>query len=434
MVMQCNCLHPQIIVNPLVDELIALHGNYTIDGKKTTIKNKGRILYEGIKKRFSFLLEYVTLDNIDNYYISDNYSDTTYPIFLAVNCGHCEVCQQAKINAFVDRCRLETQLYNSQPIFLTLTYDEHHKPETGVSLRDCQLFFKRLRINLYRQGYREKIRYVLVSEYGKLGRPHYHAILWNLHQSDICSYWQIGEIIKKSWSNGFEMHRLVDPSDDKAFYYTSKYLFKSRNIPDGQNPTFMVCSNRGGAIGAAFIDRLARHAVKYLDTELKYVNRWNGKVMKVLVSKYMLNRICPSLSKSMCNSLKCRVRRFFYDYYILVKRCNVNVYMFDEKVRYFYEFFCKYFYIHQYEDGEHVREKDITRTDEQILKEMLQDEIYIADAMNKGEKYYEDAVYIAGRREKYLLKLFMHQTSQNLVMKAHNIRKIFAASLEREIL
>lgn len=58
--------------------------------------------------------------------------------------------------------------------FLTLTFDDEHLPKDWcVSVRDMQLFLKRLR----RAGF--PLRYLACGEYGDINqRPHYHAILF----------------------------------------------------------------------------------------------------------------------------------------------------------------------------------------------------------------------------------------------------------------
>lgn len=216
--MKVNCDTPITIFNPLLNELVALHKNIHINGLERKFINSKNLYYAFNSSKILPSPDSVPVACLDNYYISNSVTGETYPIYIQVPCGHCEVCKNAKVNAFVDRCKLETQLYNSKPIFITLTYDDIHRKQEGVSVRDIQLFLKRMRINLYRRGYREKIRYAVVSEYGRrTARPHYHGILWNLHQTDFLSYLEIRALIEKSWSCGFVMCRLVDPSDDKAF-------------------------------------------------------------------------------------------------------------------------------------------------------------------------------------------------------------------------
>lgn len=76
--------------------------------------------------------------------------------------------------------------------FVTLTYDNNHLPENySVSIREIQLFIKRLRKSLNPQTKNtkhknyKKIRYFAVGEYGsKTLRPHYHLIIFGFDFSD----------------------------------------------------------------------------------------------------------------------------------------------------------------------------------------------------------------------------------------------------------
>lgn len=154
--MKVNCDTPITIFNPLLNELVALHKNIHINGLERKFINSKNLYYAFNSSKILPSPDSVPVACLDNYYISNSVTGETYPIYIQVPCGHCEVCKNAKVNAFVDRCKLETQLYNSKPIFITLTYDDIHRKQEGVSVRDIQLFLKRMRINLYRRGYREK--------------------------------------------------------------------------------------------------------------------------------------------------------------------------------------------------------------------------------------------------------------------------------------
>jgi len=77
--------------------------------------------------------------------------------------------------------------------FVTLTYDNDHLPEDeNVSVRELQLFLKRLR----KKGH--KISYYACGEYGsKNYRPHYHLIMFGVSKydkKDIEDAWSKGDI------------------------------------------------------------------------------------------------------------------------------------------------------------------------------------------------------------------------------------------------
>ena len=60
--------------------------------------------------------------------------------------------------------------------FITLTYDEDNIPWDGsLNKEHFQKFMKRLRF----KERHKKLRYFMCGEYGELGRPHYHALIFN---------------------------------------------------------------------------------------------------------------------------------------------------------------------------------------------------------------------------------------------------------------
>jgi len=92
-----------------------------------------------------------------------------------VPCGKCVACLMSKRQDWITRLKMEHRA-SSGSVFLTLTYDRENLPEDGrLSKRDFQLFIKRVRKKV------ERLRYYCVGEYGsKTGRPHYHAVLFNV--------------------------------------------------------------------------------------------------------------------------------------------------------------------------------------------------------------------------------------------------------------
>lgn len=387
------------------------------------------MLYETKTSRFKPQFYGVTESDLCNCYVTDYRSGKSFPIYLQVPCGHCEVCRHSKVSSLVQRCKLETMMYNCKPIFLTLTYDELHKKDCGVCLRDVQLFFKRLRINLCRKGYREKIRYVLVSEYGKrTSRPHYHAILWNLHANTLVSYREVRSIIEKSWSNGFCMLRLVDPTNDKGFYYTAKYLAKDSHVPCGCNSTFCVSSNRGGGIGSSWFFSQREHVCKTLNTKLKYVNKWSHKVADVQLNRYALNKLLPSFSRSLPYSIKKRVRRFVLYYRFLYQVRDENFLAFKDTYNRVMSVFPKYMYI---ESSRHIRSSCIDIPYNTLYRTMLDDEECISRVLDRDLDYFYRLSFL---RDKYIEKLLRNALYVDLSSLSYKYRIEREYSEQREVL
>lgn len=424
------CDSPRIIPNPLLPELLSRYGNFYIRGKEYGFYRKA-VYFERYPSFLSPRLRHIKHDDLDSCFILDKSTGETFPLYLEVPCGHCDNCRATKVYSFVHRCKLESMSYNCQPIFLTLTYENKFLPKNGVNLRDVQLFLKRLRINLQRNGYSAKIRYVCVSEYGKHGRPHYHAILWNLHQTDILSFKQIGEIIKESWSNGFIMLRLIDLSNDKAFFYTSKYLRKGSNVPEGQNPTFMVSSNRNGGIGSAFIDTLAKHIRRTLDVDAKFLNKFSGKIESLQFNRYVLNRIFPSISISLTSQVKSAVKRFVLNYRTLSYFSPSSLeHSISLDVRDVLDNYSPLFYIYD----PHCNIPTLNyRSPNDLLREMIADEaLIVRSLLHKDEfkKYFE----LNQKRARFLGKMFLRSSPVDLSTRSIKFLRLEAVTQANLIL
>lgn len=310
---QCICENPKLIINPALPELLAKFHKCILNGSTFDFPYSSRYYFHMDKKIFHKTMDIVKQDNVDDFFVLDESTGETYPVYMFVPCGHCDVCKLRKQNSFVQRCRLESQMYDNKPWFLTLTYRDNNLPSDGVSVRDCQLFLKRLRINLMRSGFFDPIRYVLVSEYGKkTHRAHYHAIIWNIHPNIFNDYERLKDTISNSWDFGFVQSRIIDPSDDKSFKYTAKYMRKDNFVPEGQNKPFMLYSRRGGAIGAPFLDQIKKKITSRLVTDFKFLDKWTQKLIPLRFDGYVLNRIFPSYSKLIPSELRISAIKFKY--------------------------------------------------------------------------------------------------------------------------
>lgn len=133
---------------------------------------------------------------------------------VLIPCGKCPKCRARKVSAWSFRLLQEDKVSKSA-YFITLTYNDENLPITRngyptLRKRDLQLFFKRLRKGSAKKSrvYKRPIKYYAVGEYGgKIGRPHYHIILFNADVSKI----------QDAWSNY------------KWVYSGSKYKRRSKN-------------------------------------------------------------------------------------------------------------------------------------------------------------------------------------------------------------
>jgi hypothetical protein len=200
-----------------------------------------------------------------------------------VPCGDCIGCRLEYSRQWALRCTHEAQLYNDN-CFVTLTYNDENLPwDMSVNKRDLQLFMKRLRKS---QG--KGIRFYACGEYGSnkdwpdgiypvegLGRPHYHACIFNYLPKDKVPLEEIthrpstltkGEFdlfysreLERIWGKGFVT--VGDVSFKSAGYvarYTAKKIRGRKDKVEehyqGLEPEFALMSRRPG-IGRPWFDK-----------------------------------------------------------------------------------------------------------------------------------------------------------------------------------
>lgn len=177
---------------------------------------------------------------------------------MEVGCGVCLGCRLDWSLMWAMRCVHEGKLHERDRgnSFITLTYrdriecteeqllrQQHVADDWSLNKRHFQLFMKRLRRKLDC-----KIRYFAVGEYGykckhgiqvaevgcplcRVGRPHYHAILFNCSFDDLVAYKNSYEdtprftspCLEKTWGYGFVD---VGPLNHKSAAYCARYSLK----------------------------------------------------------------------------------------------------------------------------------------------------------------------------------------------------------------
>ena len=106
--------------------------------------------------------------------VTFRWSEALHDRPVTVPCGRCGECRRDKKRQWAMRSMHEASLHDENS-FITLTYDAKYLPENG-SLRktDFSGFMKRLRS----RHCGRTIRFFASGEYGELGRPHYHSLLF----------------------------------------------------------------------------------------------------------------------------------------------------------------------------------------------------------------------------------------------------------------
>ena len=177
---------------------------------------------------------------------------------LRLPCGQCVGCRLERSRQWAMRCVHEASLYRRN-CFVTLTFDDSHLPEGGsLSVETFQLFMKRLR----KHAGACKVRFFHCGEYGEqLGRPHYHACLFNWDFADKV-LWQVREGVPlytskrlmKLWPFGFST--IGDVTFESAAYVARYVMKKVTGVSgpahyDGKKPEYVTMSRRPG-IGKAW--------------------------------------------------------------------------------------------------------------------------------------------------------------------------------------
>lgn len=172
---------------------------------------------------------------------------------LKLPCGKCPDCQSRHKLLWAHRCRLEASLWN-EVTFATLTYAD--APWT-LSVRELQLFHKRLRTGLHRQmdpgGGARRYKHFSCGEYGEThGRPHYHAILFGLGKRDY-------DAIDKAWGRGF-VH--LEPAGPGSISYVAGYVNKKKELLTSDDEGWVnpfIRMSRGGRTGTGIAGDLRKH-------------------------------------------------------------------------------------------------------------------------------------------------------------------------------
>ncbi len=154
---------------------------------------------------------------------------------IKLPCSRCIGCRLERSRQWAMRCVHESTLYENN-CFITLTYNNENLPSNGsLNKTDWQKFMKAFRNKIHPR----KIRFFMGGEYGlnqditntnTLGRPHYHAIIFNYDFPDKELYstkndhkLYTSEILTKIWNKGFAT---VGAMSFETAGYVARYCMK----------------------------------------------------------------------------------------------------------------------------------------------------------------------------------------------------------------
>lgn len=204
---------------------------------------------------------------------------------IRLPCGKCIECRIDYSRQWAIRGLCELQ-FSPRASFVTFTYRNDDLPNGGSLVKeDYQKFLKRLR----RAGF--KFTYMLCGEYGeKLGRPHYHAIIFGedfkkgaslapISQSSDMPLYE-NPTLTRIWGKG---HVVFGDVSYASIQYVAKYVTKKINGPlakdhyQGKMPEFMRMSLKT-PIGSRWFDKY--HSDLYPRDEFVLVVNDRSTVMR----------------------------------------------------------------------------------------------------------------------------------------------------------
>lgn len=254
------------------------------------------------KYRPVYRIDYETIHDIT---ICNPETGEEREVFIIVPCNHCNPCYEAKRNQWSYRMKLQSQSSLTDPMFVTLTFDEEHYPskhnDPAVHTDIIQKFLKRLRRYMDRNSSPTDFKYFICSEYGsKRGRLHFHGLFFNLHN---CNYvpiyndypdkkvlpviFKFTDYIRKAWKFGISK---VEIARDNTGSYALKYMSKQN---DTDKPTKVLHSHN---FGKSTILEHVEDIRKY--PELTYFTTLiNGQETRVPIYNYVKNLSYPSVAR-----------------------------------------------------------------------------------------------------------------------------------------
>lgn len=210
---------------------------------------------------------------------------------VLVPCGYCRPCLITKRMQWKHRL-LQEEKQSVTAHFLTLTYNAENLPfDNGVPTlvpQHLSNFWKRLRKWEKQSMIYDKLKYYAIGEYGgKFGRPHYHAIVFNvLNPENYEKAWSIYDRKTGQYQPIGNIH--MGTVTGESISYCTAYLKKKVQInrTDGSHKEFTRISN---GIGIAYSNDTAIRKHHKGNLEASFVYTDSGA--KCAMPAYYKNKI-----------------------------------------------------------------------------------------------------------------------------------------------
>lgn len=131
-----------------------------------------------------------------------------------------------------------------KPIFASFTYSTHIV-DVRKGRKDFNTFARNLRAEFGRQ-----VRYIVVPEFQKSGRLHFHALLWGL-PAGLVARERATRLVASLWKQGF-IDLIETDGHEKLAHYIAKYMGKAQSDSRFFGQKAYICSSN---IIRPFIDK-----------------------------------------------------------------------------------------------------------------------------------------------------------------------------------
>lgn len=334
------CEKPKYILNPAFKQAVLQTGKFVYNGDEEFVPEMRLAAWRWSFPFARFSPKGIDFENLacwqDSYYTTDRDGDIV-PMFLAIPCRKCALCRKRNAREWMFRAVAETQHSRTVPYFITLTYNNLHRPSDGVNKEDVQKFLKRLRQILARDhGFTEEIRYFAAAEYGSHTKlPHYHLILWNMPiafsamdvYKTVLQAWSVRKRVYNKLTHRFDWDYLGElgfvyckPCTQGGIQYCMKYMRKESDIPTGCNPTFYLSSRRGGGLGYKWCLDHVLWFYQHPDVlTVEIVDKFTGERFSSFIPAYFRRKLYPTPSLLVRKEIRDTIQ--LVDYFLSLRAC-----------------------------------------------------------------------------------------------------------------
>lgn len=326
------CEEPRVIINPKFKQLDIINEfdrfvYRDFDGNTRYMYVTGEKSLDAVKWRlYNFLKNSNDFSVVDDYYFLNSETGEVATPFVAVKCNHCVICDDARKNDLSLRASFQVEQDHALPYLITLTYDNEHLPFDGVDRDSVKSLIKRFK-TYYSRYYKldsSTLKFLVTSEYGELGRPHYHILLFGYDCNNKDSLYRtraLYKLMKYIWSDArqnhvnfanFKPNGRMFLDDDPLSYggvevklcdsvkgvvkYVTKYITKDlyKSVPEGKNPNFKITPYNFGT--GFFFKFLAPQIMQSLRNSVKYLPFSSTSHKELHLTRYYINKLFPCVS------------------------------------------------------------------------------------------------------------------------------------------